>query len=95
MPVIDNTARHRYELAVDGQVAFIAYRDTASGTRVLIHTEVPPELNGQGIGSQLVRGALDQIRAESRRIQPSCSFVRAYLSRHPEYADLVAAAPGG
>lgn len=88
--VRDNAAAHRYELDVDGHVAFVAYRDTDAGDRMFAHTEVPQPLEGQGIGGRLVKGALEAARAEGRRIIPSCPFVRAYIDRHPEYEDLVA-----
>ena len=53
-----------------------------------VHTEVPPELGGKGIGSKLVRGALDQVRARKLRVVAQCPFVKAYIEKHPEYADL-------
>jgi hypothetical protein len=56
-----------------------------------VHTEVPEALSGQGVGSRLVRGALDLIRAEGLMVVPSCSFVAAWIGKHPDYADLVAA----
>jgi predicted GNAT family acetyltransferase len=90
MDVQDNAAAHRYEITVGEAVAFINYRDMQTGVRALVHTEVPPELNGQGVGSRLVKGALEDNRSHGRRIMPSCSFVRSYIERHPEYQDLVA-----
>ena len=54
----------------------------------ILHTEVPKELNGQGIGSALVRGLLDQARAQGLKVMPLCPFVAAYMDKHPEYADL-------
>lgn len=88
--VQDNRDRSRFELeAGDGMVAFIDYERTADAV-ALIHTEVPAALSGRGIGQRLVRGALDALRAEGRRIVPRCSFVAGYIARHPEYQDLVA-----
>ena len=89
--VTDNTARHRFELDVDGTTAVIVYRPAGDGVLELVHTEVPESLSGQGVGSRLVKGALDMIRARGTRVIPSCSFVAAYIQRHPEYADMVAA----
>lgn len=85
--VRDNPARRRYELDVEGSLAFIDYR--RSGRIVtLTHAEVPEELRGGGIGSALVRGTLELARSQGDRIVPRCSFVLAYLRRHPEFDDL-------
>jgi hypothetical protein len=54
-----------------------------------VHTEIDPSFEGQGIGSALVRGALDVERAAGTAIVPLCPFVRGYIDKHPEYADLV------
>ena len=54
-----------------------------------VHTEVPPELGGKGIGSQLIRGALDQVRAEGLKVIAQCPFVKAYIDKHQDYADLL------
>jgi predicted GNAT family acetyltransferase len=56
----------------------------------MVHTEVDPEFEGSGLGGKLVAGALDDVRAQGRRVQPLCPFVAKYIARHPEYADLVA-----
>jgi uncharacterized protein len=56
---------------------------------VFTHTEVDPDAGGSGIGSTLVRGALDDVRARELRAVPLCPFVRAWIDRHPDYADLV------
>ncbi|EWY37170.1 hypothetical protein N825_21525 [Skermanella stibiiresistens SB22] len=77
-------------MTVDGTVAFIKYmmRDDAI---VLVHTEVPDALSGHGVGSKLVRGTLDDIRRRGLKVVPSCTFVRGFLDKHPEYQDLVRA----
>jgi predicted GNAT family acetyltransferase len=80
--VVDNTAEERFELQVDGQMAFLKY-ERSNGALVLIHTEVPEALRGHHIGERLVQGALDAARAEGSRIVPVCPFVRAYLRKHP------------
>lgn len=87
--VIDNAAKHRFELAVGGVTAVAAYRiegDTISFT----HTVVPEEIEGQGVGSRLIRAALDQVRERGLRVVPLCYFVKGYIERHPEYQDLLA-----
>lgn len=78
----------RFELLRDGHVALIDYR-LHNGIVDLIHTEVPDALRGGGVGSELVRSALDWIRANNYQARPSCPFVAAHIDRHPEYADLV------
>jgi predicted GNAT family acetyltransferase len=86
--VSDNTAQQRYELAVDGHVA-ASYYEIADGVITFVHTEVPPELGGKGIGSKLIKGALDQVRAEGLKVIAQCPFVKAYIEKHPEYVDLL------
>jgi predicted GNAT family acetyltransferase len=58
---------------------------------VFVHTEVEPELQGQGIAQVLAAGALDQVRASGRQVVPRCPFIASYIRRHPEYEDLVVA----
>jgi predicted GNAT family acetyltransferase len=86
--VANNRTHHRYELAVDGHIA-AAYYGAADGVITFEHTEVPPELGGKGIGSKLIKGALDQVRAEGLKVVAQCPFVKAYIAKHPEYADLL------
>jgi predicted GNAT family acetyltransferase len=81
--VSDNRAESRFELAVDGQIAFLVYERTAD-TLTLIHTEVPVALRGRHLGDALVEAALQAGRSEGRRIVVICPFARAYMQRHPE-----------
>ena len=83
--VIDNKERERFEMVVEGGVAFVTYR-RAPGVITLYHAEVPPELDGRGLGSQLVKATLDAIKPEGLKVVPRCSFVAAFMRRHPEYA---------
>jgi hypothetical protein len=85
-----NPAMGRFEMASGGAVAFVDHRRAGDGRIALLHTEVPQALSGQGVGSKLVRGVLDSIRAEGGRAVPRCEFVAAYVARHPEYRDLLA-----
>jgi predicted GNAT family acetyltransferase len=87
--VRDNKSLGRFELDVEGTVAFANYR-LAPGTVIITHTETPQSLRGRGIASELVRGALETIRADGLKVVAGCSFVVDYLHEHPEFADLVA-----
>jgi hypothetical protein len=88
--VQDAAERSRYEASVESELAgFAAYTDRGDA-RLLTHTEVLDAYEGKGVGSDLVKGALDDVRARGLKVVPLCSFVRAYVGRHPEYADLVA-----
>ena len=86
--VRDNKALSRFELDVEGGVAFANYR-LARDRVIITHTETPPALRGRGIASQLVKGALGLIRADGLKVVAGCSFVVDYLDQHPEYADMV------
>ena len=86
--VRDNKALSRFELDVDGDVAFANYRQAPSAV-IITHTETPRALRGRGIASELVKGALALIRADGHKVIGACGFVVDYLSKHPEYADMV------
>lgn len=88
MEVVDNRTRHRFELEVDGAIAFAAY-EREDGIITFTHTVVPPELQGRGLGSALVEAALAMVRAEGLKVVPDCPFVRAYIEKHPEEQDLL------
>jgi predicted GNAT family acetyltransferase len=91
--VRDNPAALRYELlSGDERVGEILYR-AEPGIIVLVHTEVAPSAEGQGLGSHLVRGALDDIRSRGLHAVPICPFVAAYIRHHPEQGDLVVRDP--
>jgi uncharacterized protein len=91
--VADNPRASRYELWLGTtRAGFIQYR-AEPGTVLLVHTEVDPALEGQGLGERLVAGALADLRARGRRLVPLCRFVRAFLRRHPDQDDLVAGDP--
>lgn len=86
--VTNNAEKHRFELAVDDQIA-ATYYEIADGVITFIHTEVPPALGGKGIGSKLIRGALDQVRADGLKVIAQCPFVKAFIEKHPDYQDLL------
>ncbi|GAB6387923.1 GNAT family N-acetyltransferase [Stutzerimonas marianensis] len=86
------TVRHdgqqqRYVLEINGQALGIASYSDEGERRLFTHTEVDPSLEGQGMGSKLVREALDDTRQQGKRIVPVCEFVSAYVSRHHDWDD--------
>ena len=85
--VVHNTKASQFELKVPGGLAVLGYQRTADGMD-LLHTMVPPEDEGAGHGSALVRAAFDHAREANERIIPTCPFVKAYLQKHPEDRDL-------
>jgi uncharacterized protein len=86
--IVNNRTRHRFELEVDGHIA-ASYYEIAGPVITFVHTEVPPELGGKGVGSKLIGGALDQVRSEGLKVIAQCPFVKAYIDKHPDYADLL------
>ncbi len=86
--VTDNPSRHRFELKQGNETAFILYSKTSDSIR-LVHTEVPPALQGQGVASKLVRDTLELLRNSGQKIVPSCPFVADYIKRHREYLPLI------
>ena len=87
--VTNNEDEKQYELLVDGETALAAYR-LRDGRITFHHTEVPEALEGRGVGGQLVKGALEDVRAQGLKVVPACSFVRHYIDTHPETQDLLA-----
>jgi hypothetical protein len=87
MSVVDNPARNRFEMVLDGGTAFASYR-RAGDVLIVPHTEVPPQLEGRGFGSALVKGVLELARAQGLKVRPACPFVVDYMRRHPEYEDV-------
>ena len=87
--VIDNSAAQRFELIEDGHLAFADYR--VDGDIVTFtHTIVPPEIGGRGVAGRLIGAALASMRRQGKKIVPQCSFVAAYVQRHPDLQDLLA-----
>jgi uncharacterized protein len=88
--VADNPEAARYELTVDGERAgFVTYRQSP-GVIVFLHAEVDPTKERKGLGSQLVRGALDDVRARGLTVRPVCPFVQWFMETHEDYRDLLA-----
>jgi uncharacterized protein len=88
--VTDNPERNRYEARTpDGDVAGVVGYQKSSELIVFTHTNVEDKYEGQGIGSKLAVGALSDARAQNLPVLPLCPFIKSYIERHPEYADLV------
>lgn len=83
--VTDNAEAQRFELTIDGHTAQLVYR-REGGQLVLVHTEVPDELEGHGVGGRLVRAALACAELEDLTLVPQCPFARSWLERHPDDA---------
>ena len=86
--VRDNPSRHRFEVDVDGVVAFSVYRHKP-GVVTFVHTEVPEALSGRGVGSTLARGALEIVRERGEKVIAECPFIASYIKKHPEFQDLL------
>lgn len=87
--LVDNTAAHRFELRLGGVAAAHAEYNLLKGALLFTHTEVRPEYEGRGLGSQLAAFALDEVRKRGLHAIPACSFIAGYIRRHPQYMDLV------
>jgi predicted GNAT family acetyltransferase len=86
--VVERPEQNRFELTLDGGTAVVAYQ--RDGNRlVLIHTEVPEALSGQGVGSRLAKEVFELIRASGRKAVLRCPFLQAWAAKHPEYDDIV------
>jgi len=78
----------RFETSIDGHTGYISYQER-DDTLVYDHTIVPQELGGRGIGSALVKHALNYAREQNKKVIPQCSFVSSYISKYPDYQDLL------
>jgi predicted GNAT family acetyltransferase len=87
--VLENTEARTYDAVIGDRVAGTLVYENAGPRRVFTHTVVEPEFRGQGVGSALVRGALDDIRAKRATLTNHCEFVADFIAGHPEYADLI------
>ena len=83
-----NQAANCFETTIEGHTGFISYQDQDDRI-VYDHTIVPSELGGKGVGSALVKHALDYARSEGKKVVPTCSFVASYINKHAEYQDLL------
>jgi predicted GNAT family acetyltransferase len=91
LTVRDNPEANRYEITDGDRVLGQADYERRGDTVVFTHTEVDQDSGRDGLGSTLVRGALDDVRAKGGSVVPECSFVRGWIGKHDDYADLVQA----
>ena len=88
--VTNNTAQNRYELrSGESVLGFASYRLDGDNTVTFVHTVVEPQHEGNGYGSQLARGALDDARKTGKKVIAQCAFIAGYIGKHPEYQDLL------
>jgi hypothetical protein len=88
LDIVHDEQAKRFETSIKGHTGYISYQER-DGKLVYDHTIVPQELGGRGVGSGLVKHALDYAREQDKKVVPQCSFVVSYISKHPEYQDLV------
>jgi predicted GNAT family acetyltransferase len=88
--VVNNPTESRYEIHVDGQLAgFTQYR-TTPGVIEFVHTEIDEAHEGRGLGGQLARAALDDVRAAGDKVTATCPFIKGWIAKHEDYQDLLA-----
>lgn len=87
--IIHDETAHRFETTREGHLCVLDY-SLAGDVANFHHTGVPAAVGGRGIAAELVQAGLETARARGWRVQPTCSYVAAYLRRHPEYRDLIA-----
>jgi predicted GNAT family acetyltransferase len=88
IPVVNNEAARRFEARLGDEVAFAEYR-LRDGVIILPHTVVPDAFAGKGVGGALARAALGYAREQGLEVVPTCPFIAAYVTKHPEWHDIV------
>lgn len=88
MLITDNTARKRFELNLDGHIAFADYRREEAVLHIP-HVEAPPALRGTGAAGDLMRGIMEFARANQLKIHPICGYAATWMKKHPEFHDLI------
>ena len=86
--IVHNESAKRFETSIDGHTGYISYKER-DDKLVYDHTIVPQELGGRGVGSALVKEALNYARKNNKKVVPQCSFVSSYINKHPDYQDLL------
>ena len=87
LEVTHNPAKHRFEVWIDSQLSKLDYSEDGD-TIVMMHVGVHPEHRGQGVAGKITQVALEYAKGKSMRVIPMCSYVGAYIRRHPEYIAL-------
>ena len=85
----EGETKGRYGVTVDGHAAAMTYSRAGATMIIIDHTEVPDALRGRGVGEALVRRAVEDARAEGKRVVPLCPFARSRFMRHPEWHDVL------
>ena len=88
MGITHNEGLSRFEISVGGGTGFLRYQ-IATDTMHLLYVEVPPEARGGGVAGELSRTALEFAKESGLKVIPVCSYVAAYIRRHPEYSEMV------
>ena len=88
LDIKNNLAEHRFETGIEGHTAFVDYK-LRPGVMTVLHTEVPPALEGRGIAAALSKHVLEYIKTEKLQLVPLCPYLLLYLKRHPEYQHLI------
>ena len=89
LAITNNEALHRYEAALEGQLAAYAEYNLLTDAIMFTHTEVLPEFEGKGVGSGIAKHVLGEARTKGLHVIPVCQFIAGYIRKHREYADLV------
>lgn len=89
MPSLTRVTRSRFEIAQDGHTAYLEFETDDQGWMTLLHTEVPPEQRGQGLGLELVKTAFQYAKDHNLKVDVLCPFVRHMVRTHPEFQTLV------
>ena len=84
-----NEQQSRFEAIIDGKIALVDYINDTEGVMTVTHTEVPKELEGQGIAARLTKTLLEYAVANQLKVRPLCPYTKAYIERHSEYSDIV------
>ncbi|MEH0158527.1 GNAT family N-acetyltransferase [Limibacter armeniacum] len=86
---INNQEKKRFEVDINGYLAFMEYKLTNHGDLYILYTEVPPELKGQGIATKMAANVITLLQQNNWKLIPLCPFMAAYMERHPEFRFLI------